>query len=133
MHDTTATQTAPRPNQSLCRQNANPRYAALYRRYPTIEYLRRGARAAAAALCLRILRRRFGQGRPGIRRNWAGLDAVEMVPRYGVMPALPPCEVELFGRRYSAPIGVSPMGGPAIVWPGADENLARAAQKRAHP
>ena len=55
------------------------------------------------------------------------------VPRYGVMPALPPCEVELFGRRYAAPIGVSPMGGPAIVWPGADEYFARAAQKARIP
>jgi len=56
-----------------------------------------------------------------------------MVPRYGVMPALPSCEVELFGRSYAAPIGVSPMGGPAIVWPGADEYLARAAQKARIP
>src|SRR5262249_12429310 len=32
------------------------------------------------------------------------------------------------GRRYSAPIGVAPMGGPSIVWPGADQHLAAAAQ-----
>ena len=25
---------------------------------------------------------------------------MELVPRYGVMPSLPPCAVELFGRRY---------------------------------
>ena len=56
-----------------------------------------------------------------------------MVPRYGVMPSLPPCEVELFGRRYAAPIGIAPMGGPAIVWPGADKHLARAAQKARVP
>ena len=56
-----------------------------------------------------------------------------MVPRYGVMPSLPPCEVELFGRRYAAPIGIAPMGGPAIVWPGADKYLARAAQRARIP
>jgi L-lactate dehydrogenase (cytochrome) len=69
----------------------------------------------------------------GIKRNWTALDAVEVVPRYGVMPSLPPCDVELFGRRYSAPIGVAPMGGPAIVWPGADAHLARAAQRARIP
>jgi L-lactate dehydrogenase (cytochrome) len=56
-----------------------------------------------------------------------------MVPRYGVMPSLPPCEVELFGRRYAAPLGIAPMGGPAIVWPGADVYLARAAQRARIP
>ena len=39
----------------------------------------------------------------------------------------------LFGRRYAAPIGVAPMGGPAIVWPGADEYLAQAAQRARVP
>ena len=51
-----------------------------------------------------------GKDDAGIKRNWAALDAVELVPRYGVMPSLPPCEVELFGRRYAAPIGVAPDG-----------------------
>jgi L-lactate dehydrogenase (cytochrome) len=74
-----------------------------------------------------------GKDDAGIRRNWAALDAVELVPRYGVMPTLPPCDVELFGRRHSAPIGIAPMGGPAIVWPGADTFLARAAQRARIP
>jgi L-lactate dehydrogenase (cytochrome) len=37
-------------------------------------------------------------------------------------------DVELFGRRYTAPLGIAPMGGPALVWPGADAYMARAAQ-----
>src|SRR2546430_1441709 len=69
----------------------------------------------------------------GIGRNWAALDAVELVPRYGVMPSLPTCEVELFGRRYNAPIGIAPMGGPSIIWPGGDLHLARAAQRAGIP
>ena len=60
-----------------------------------------------------------GENDAGIQRNWAALDAIELVPRYGVTTDLPPVDVELFGRRYSAPIGVAPMGGPSIVWPGA--------------
>src|SRR5262249_15631722 len=43
-------------------------------------------------------------------------------------PAPPRVAAELFGRSYAAPIGIAPMGGPSIVWPGADEFLAAAAQ-----
>jgi (S)-mandelate dehydrogenase len=134
MHDTTALKPATVTEPKLyVGKGANPRYVALYRHFPTIDYLRRGARRRLPHFAFEYCDGGSGKDDLGIRRNWAGLDAVEMVPRYGVMPALPSCEVELFGRRYAAPIGVSPMGGPAIVWPGADEYLARAAQKARIP
>ncbi len=41
---------------------------------------------------------------------------------------LPPAGVEVFGTHYAAPIGIAPMGGPSIVWPGADVIMAKAAQ-----
>ena len=56
-----------------------------------------------------------------------------LVPRYGVMPSLPPVHCELFGRTYTAPIGIAPMGSPIVVWPGADKLLARAAQRARVP
>jgi heme-binding NEAT domain protein len=51
MHDTTAIaapkttapQTATPQTKPYVGKNANPRYGELYRRYPTIDYLRRGA------------------------------------------------------------------------------------------
>src|SRR5262249_40199248 len=46
---------------------------------------------------------------------------------------LPPVAVELFGRTYAAPIGIAPMGGPALVWPGADLFMAQAAQRARVP
>jgi (S)-mandelate dehydrogenase len=111
----------------------HPRYAELHRRFPTIDYLRRHARRRLPHFAFEYCDGGSGQDDAGIRRNWAALDAVELVPRYGEMPSLPPCEVELFGRRYAAPIGIAPMGGPAIVWPGADLYLARAAQRARIP
>jgi (S)-mandelate dehydrogenase len=126
MHDMTAVAA---PTGSLSTgSNANPRYAELYRHYPTIDYVRRGARRRLPHFAFEYADGGSGKDDAGIKRNWAALDAVELVPRYGVMPSLPPCDVELFGRRYAAPIGIAPMGGPAIVWPGADRILARAAQ-----
>jgi L-lactate dehydrogenase (cytochrome) len=131
MHDTTAV--TPPKQKPLAGQNDNPRYATLYRHYPTVDYLRRGARRRLPHFAFEYSDGGSGKEDAGIRRNWAALDAIELVPRYGVMPSLPPCEVELFGRRYAAPIGVAPMGGPAIVWPGADVLLARAAQRARIP
>jgi L-lactate dehydrogenase (cytochrome) len=69
----------------------------------------------------------------GIAQNWAALDAVQVVPRYGVMPTLPPVDVKLFGRSYAAPIGVAPIGGASLVWPGADLLMAKAAQRACVP
>jgi L-lactate dehydrogenase (cytochrome) len=69
----------------------------------------------------------------GIADNWSAFDAVKIVPRYGVMPSLPPIDVDLFGTRYSAPIGMAPMGGPSLVWPGADLLMAKAAQRARVP
>src|SRR5271154_1697445 len=131
MHDTTAVIAPQSP--PMVGKNTNPRYAELYRRYPTIDYLRRRARERLPHFAFEYSDGGSGKDDAGIRRNWAALDAVELVPRYGVMPSLPPCDVELFGRRYAAPIGIAPMGGPAIVWPGADLHLARAAQRARIP
>ena len=105
----------------------NPNYQALHRRYPTIAYLRDGARRHVPHFAFEYGDTGAGAD-VGIAHNWAALDAVELVPRYGVMPSLPPTGVTLFGRPYSAPIGIAPMGGAAIVWPGADRLFAKAAQ-----
>jgi (S)-mandelate dehydrogenase len=135
MHDTTAIaapQTAPSP-QGLAAYSRGPRYAEFHRHYPNVAYLRRRARRHIPHFAFEYADGGSGKDDAGIVRNWAAFDAVELVPRYGVMPSLPTCEVELFGRRYNAPIGVAPMGGPSIIWPGGDLHLARAAQRAGIP
>jgi (S)-mandelate dehydrogenase len=120
MHDMTATQAfLPRPR--------NPRFEALHRRFPTSAYLRRAAPRHVPRFAFEYGDTGAGED-IGIADNWAALDAVKVVPRYGVMPSLPPVECELFGRRYAAPLGIAPMGGPSLVWPGADLLMAKAAQ-----
>jgi L-lactate dehydrogenase (cytochrome) len=107
---------------------ANPRYAAFQRRFPTVHYLRAAARRNLPRFAFEYCDGGAGAD-GGIDRNWSALDAVELVPRYGVTTALPPVEVDIFGRRYAAPIGVAPMGGPSLVFPGADQYLAAACQR----
>jgi (S)-mandelate dehydrogenase len=131
MHDTTAL-VAPK-EKPFAGYSRDPHYAQLHRQYPSIDYLRRRARTHIPHFAFEYSDGGSGKDDAGIRRNWAAFDAVELVPRYGVMPSLPPCDVELFGQRYSAPIGVAPMGGPSIIWPGGDVHLARAAQRARIP
>jgi L-lactate dehydrogenase (cytochrome) len=110
----------------------SPNFLRHQRRFPTVYDLRRGAERRLPHFAFE-----YGDGGAGadtgIRHNWAALDAIEMVPRYGVMPSLPPVNCELFGRKYAAPLGVAPMGSPIVVWPGADKILARAAQRARVP
>jgi (S)-mandelate dehydrogenase len=129
MQDTSALVRTPAKDYASA---GNPRFLKLHRRFPTVAYLRRHARRHVPSFAFEYMDGGAGAG-GGIARNWSALDSVELVPRYGVTTALPPVDIELFGRRYSAPIGVAPMGGPSIVWPGADQYLAAAAQRARVP
>jgi (S)-mandelate dehydrogenase len=131
MHDTTAI-TTPQAKPAVT-YSRDPRYAQFHRYYPSTDYLRRRARHHIPHFSFEYADGGSGKEDAGIRRNWAALDAIELVPRYGVMPSLPSCEVELFGRSYNAPVGIAPMGGPSIIWPGGDLHLARAAQRAGVP
>jgi (S)-mandelate dehydrogenase len=126
MHDITAIAAA-KPGATR-----SPNFVKNQRWFPTIYDLRRGAKWRLPHFAYE-----YGDGGAGddtgIRHNWSALDAIEMVPRYGVMPELPPVNCELFGRKYTAPIGVAPMGSPIVVWPGADKLLAKAAQRAKVP
>ncbi|MBX9775027.1 MAG: alpha-hydroxy-acid oxidizing protein [Xanthobacteraceae bacterium] len=129
MDDTTAATAATVPATQQAQYRGGDKLRTLY---PTIAYLRERARRHIPHFAFEYSDGGAGTD-GGIRRNWAGLDAVELVPRYGVMPSLPPVNVELFGRKYAAPLGIPPMGGPAIVWPGADSYMAEAAQRARVP
>lgn len=100
---------------------------ALTRRFPTAHVLRARARRIAPKFAFEYLD--GGAGADGnIDHNWAALDAVKLVPRYGLVEHPPPASTELFGRTYSVPVGISPVGGPSTVLPGAERYLAAAAQ-----
>lgn len=112
---------------------AKSREARLRRRYPTIEDLRRAAKRRVPRFAFDYVDGAAGAQEPGAARNLAALAAIEVVPRFGVENAPVPIEVELFGRRYAAPIGIAPMGLPGLMWPGGEEAFARAAQRARIP
>jgi L-lactate dehydrogenase (cytochrome) len=105
----------------------HPDYKKRHMSYPSSAYLRRGARRNIPFFAYEYGDTGAGAD-VGIKHNWSAFDNIKIVPRYGELAAPPPVEVELFGRRYSAPVGIAPMGGPSLVWPAADLAMAKAAQ-----
>ena len=120
MDDTTAA-------QSFMPAGSSPRFQKHLKNFPTSAYLREHAPRNVPRFAFEYGDTGAGND-VGVAHNWNAFDNIKVVPRYGVMTRLPPTGVELFGSRYSAPIGIAPMGGPSIVWPGADLLMAKAAQ-----
>ncbi len=102
-------------------------YRARHMSFPSSTYLRAGAPKNVPLFAYEYGDTGAGAD-VGIAHNWSAFDNVKIVPRYGAIATPPPVEVELFGKRYSAPLGIAPMGGPALVWPAADLVMAKAAQ-----
>jgi L-lactate dehydrogenase (cytochrome) len=126
MHDMTAKPAA------IAAVAQNPNFQKHHRRFPTTAWMRKEAPRNVPRFAFEYGDTGAGND-VGIAHNWAAFDAIKIVPRYGVVITPPPVEVEIFGRRYAAPIGISPMGGPSLVWPGADLLMAKAAQRARIP
>src|SRR3954449_8011784 len=63
----------------------------------------------------------------GIARNCRAFDALTLVPNYLVDVTQRSAATPLFGVNYAAPFGIAPTGLGNLIWPGADEAIARAA------
>jgi (S)-mandelate dehydrogenase len=113
--------------QAFMPTGRTPRFQHYLKHFPTSSFLRRHAPRNVPRFAFEYSDTGAGDD-IGVQHNWTALDNVKIVPRYGVTGTLPPVGVELFGTQYSAPIGIAPMGGPSIVWPGADVIMAKAAQ-----
>jgi L-lactate dehydrogenase (cytochrome) len=121
-----APETAPETAKEIPLLKEPPSDLAL--RYPTIMDLRKRARRRVPRFAFDYVDGAAGAGETGLARNAAALDAIELVPRYGLENFKADMEVELFGRTFAAPVGIAPMGLPGMVWPGGEEAFARAAQ-----
>jgi L-lactate dehydrogenase (cytochrome) len=104
------------------------RLPLLRRRFPTIEDLEKRAARRIPRFAFEFLQGGAGD-ESGLARNRSALRGIEIVPRYGHDVRDVDPSVELFGRRYAAPIGISPIGMDGLMWPGATELFARAAQR----
>ncbi len=63
------------------------------------------------------------------RRNRQAFHDIELTPRYLIDVNSVDITAEIFGKKYSIPFGVPPVGLGNMMWPGAEIALATAAQK----
>lgn len=124
---------APAPRVATPTAAEAAEHLALKRRLPTSADVRREAKKRLPNFAYEYCDGGAGGADIGIARNNNAFDAIEMVPRYGKVILPPPSDCTLFGRRYTAPIGVAPIGGPGTVYPGAEIFLASAAQAAGVP
>lgn len=106
---------------------------ALKRRLPTVADVRAEAKKRLPNFAYEYCDGGAGGADVGIRRNNDAFEAIELVPRYGKVVSPPPADCTLFGRRYTAPIGMAPVGGPGTVYPGAETYIAKACQAAGVP
>ncbi len=108
------------------------RERSIRRNFPTVEDLRLRAQRRIPGFAFEYADCGVGLDL-NVKANRAALDAVQLVPRVGEDRDGTSIEVELFGRRYAAPLGIAPMGLPSMIWPGAEFVLGKAAQRARIP
>ncbi|AXS40384.1 alpha-hydroxy acid oxidase [Breoghania sp. L-A4] len=101
-------------------------------RVQTIADLRARARRRVPRLAFDFLDGGAGE-EVGVRENTAGFARLKLSPRVLRDVSDRTLSVDLFGRRRSAPIGVSPIGMANALWPRTDEILAQMAQQARIP
>ena len=95
-------------------------------RYPTVADLRQRAMQKIPPFAFEYLDGGCNEN-VNVEKNTHELQQVELKPYYLSDNNESQLETELFGQRYSAPFGVSPIGLQGLVWPKAPEILAKAA------
>ncbi len=101
-------------------------------KYQTVDDLRRRARRRTPRFAWEYLD--SGEGDERARdRNRECLQRVLLTPRFLKGELEPGVGTELFGVRYSLPVGIAPMGLTGLMWPGADAALADTAARRRIP
>ncbi|MFI2743504.1 alpha-hydroxy-acid oxidizing protein [Zhouia sp. PK063] len=68
-----------------------------------------------------------------IIRNTKEIRDIQLKPRYLQNYSTTSLETNLFGQKYSAPFGISPIGLQGLMWPNAPEVLAKASLKHNIP
>ena len=106
--------------------------AELMDEFPAIADLERRANRRLPFFAWEYLASGTGDDRAA-ERNCTALGEVQLLPEVMKGPLTPGTETELFGIRYSAPIGIAPIGLTSLIWPGAEQALAELAATRRIP
>ncbi|MBZ9630078.1 alpha-hydroxy-acid oxidizing protein [Salegentibacter sp. LM13S] len=100
--------------------------------YPSIESLRERAEKRMPRFAFEYLDGGCNEN-INIRRNTDEIREIQLKPRYLKNYNSSKLETELFGIKYDAPFGISPIGLQGLMWPNAPEILAKASLKHNIP
>lgn len=100
--------------------------------YPSVADLKRKAKSRIPKFAFDYLEGGCNEGL-NLSRNESDFDDILLKPNYLRVGGEIDMSVDLFGRKYSAPFGISPIGLQGLMWPNAPEILARAAAKHDIP
>ncbi|HAB58273.1 MAG: alpha-hydroxy-acid oxidizing enzyme [Acidimicrobiaceae bacterium] len=101
-------------------------------RFPAIEDLERRAKRRLPHFSWEYLASGTGD-ESAMHRNRSALLDVELLPQLMKGVIEPDTRTMLFGVEHAAPIGVAPLGMSGLIWPGADQALARTARANGFP
>ena len=100
--------------------------------YPSIPYMEAAAKRRIPSFVHDFLVNGLGDN-VAVRKSRDSLETIELMPRYLSEADQPNLRCRLFGRDYSAPFGVAPMGMSGLVWAHAENILAQAAKEHNIP
>ena len=101
-------------------------------KYPRISDMVMPAARRLPAFVHAYLAAGTGQGQ-AMARNEAAYADIHLMPRFLRGRVTPDTHCSVFGKTYSAPFGVSPIGLQSLIWPGAEKILCRAAAEAGIP
>ncbi|MET1056054.1 MAG: alpha-hydroxy acid oxidase [Pedobacter sp.] len=101
-------------------------------RYPSIGDLKRKAKNRIPKFAFDYLEGGCNE-EVNLSKNERDFHDVEMMPQYLQNYAGVDTSAELFGHKYDAPFGISPIGLQGLMWPNSSEILAKAAVKHNVP
>lgn len=101
-------------------------------RYPALSDLKSAARKRIPHFVWEYLDSGTGS-EATLQRNRAKLDEVLLQPSILHGEFTPDLTTSLLGRDYPLPIGIAPVGMSGLIWPGAEQMLARTAAKEGIP
>ncbi|MCX2477954.1 alpha-hydroxy acid oxidase [Pedobacter sp. MC2016-15] len=101
-------------------------------RYPSIGDLKKKAKKRIPKFAFDYLEGGCNE-EVNLSKNERDFHDVELMPQYLQNYAGVDTSAELFGHRYDAPFGISPIGLQGLMWPNASEILAKAAVRHNVP
>ncbi|SEN76513.1 L-lactate dehydrogenase (cytochrome) [bacterium A37T11] len=101
-------------------------------RYPSVADLRKKAKSRIPKFAMDYLEGGCND-EINLKRNMSDFQNILLRPQYLRKKKDLDMSTELFGKKYDAPFGISPIGLQGLIWPNAPEILAKAAFKHNIP